>query len=313
MAAVSPAIGASAVRHLLHILRFTLLVSLTAAILLPTPAAARSGAIAGTDKMRVAEARLLKDVNRIRVRAGLKPLRLDRRTSQVARARSADMAAKRYFAHVEPDGDDAHRLLRRRHIGASSVTENIGHTYGLSLRAGSNRMAKWWFRSPPHRQQMLARNANYIGIGIARRGNRLTYTAIFTRSRDKTKPRVVVKRAAAGGDGTYVTVAWRGVDPQLATGTAGVRSYELEQFTPASGWRKVGRNIRTSRRSFWAPSDVERYVRIRAVDRVGNIGPWSYARIEASGDQPKREALSSTVRADSGGFMHTPLRSAAQR
>ena len=162
--------------HPRHLLRYLLLVVLAAATVLPAPAAAGCGTVVGTEKMRAAEARLLRDVNRIRVRHGRKPLRLDKRTSHVARARSSDMAAKRYFAHVEPDGDDAGRILKRRGIGASEVTENIGHTVGLTLLEGSRRMATWWYRSRPHPVQMLARDINYVGLGVARRGSRITYT-----------------------------------------------------------------------------------------------------------------------------------------
>jgi uncharacterized protein YkwD len=255
------------------------LAALVAAILLPAPAAAGNRSVVGTDKLAAAEARLLKDVNRIRVRNGRKPLRIDRRTSQVARARSSDMAAKRYFAHIEPDGDDARRILRRRDIRATEATENIGQTFGLTLKQGSNRMAKWWYRSAPHRRQMLARDINYIGVGIARRGSRFTYTAIFTRSRDKTDPRVVIDEATRSSDGSQVTVDWHGVDPKLATGTAGIKRYDLEHFTPTGGWGPVGGDQRRSERSFWTSGTGDRHLRIRAVDKAGNVGPWAYTRI----------------------------------
>jgi uncharacterized protein YkwD len=271
-----------------HSLRYVLLVAFAAAILLPTQVAAGNRSAVGTDKLRAAETKVLRDVNRIRVGNGRKPLRLDRRTSQVARARSLDMAAKRYFAHVEPDGDDARSLLRRRDIPATSVTENIGHTYGLTLKAGSKQMAKWWFRSPPHRRQMLARDNNYIGIGIARRGSRLTYTAIFTRSRDKTDPRIVIDETTLSDDGTQVTVDWHGVDPQLATGTAGIRGYDLERFTPLDGWGPVSGSTRGSERSFWRLGNVDSHVRIRAVDKAGNVSPWAYTHIETTEYRSRR-------------------------
>jgi uncharacterized protein YkwD len=266
-------------RDPLHVLRFVVLAALAAAILLPAPTAAENRFSVGTDKLRAAETRLFKDINRIRVRNGRKPLRLDRRTSHVARARSSDMAAKRYFAHVEPDGDDARRILDRRDIHATSVAENIGQTFGLTLREGSNRMAKWWYRSPPHRLQMLARDSNYIGIGIARRGSRFTYTAIFTRSRDKTDPRVVIDEATRSSDGSQVTVDWHGVDPKLATGTAGIKRYDLEHFTPTGRWGPVGGDQRRSEWSFWNLGTGDRHLRIRAVDKAGNVGPWTYTRI----------------------------------
>jgi uncharacterized protein YkwD len=258
---------------------------LAAALVLPTPVAASDRAVVRTPKLRAAETRLLKDINRIRRRNGRKPLRLDKRTSSVARARSSDMAAKRYFAHVEPDGDDARRILRRRAISASEVTENIGHTVGLSLKAGSNRMATWWYRSRPHRIQMLARDINYVGIGIARRGSRFTYTAIFTRSRDKTGPRVVIDetswRPVAGG--WQVTLDWHGSDPKLAVGTAGIRRFELERRSELDGWDRVGGDPRRSQRSIGLVGGGEQRFRVRAVDKAGNKGPWVYAQVRVPG------------------------------
>jgi hypothetical protein len=233
--------------------------------------------------MRAAEARLLRDVNRIRERHGRKPLRLDKRTSHVARARSRDMAAKRYFAHVEPDGDDARRILRRRGIDVSEVTENIGHTVGLTLLEGSRRMSAWWYRSRPHREQMLARDINYVGLGVARRGSRITYTAIFTRSRDKTRPRVRIEEAVwtpADAGRSQVILDWHGVDPRLATGTAGIRRFDVERHTPLGTWERVGGDPRRSRRSIRAFGSGEQRFRVRAVDKAGNVGPWAYARID---------------------------------
>jgi len=269
-----------------HLLRSVVPAILAVAIILPVPSFAAAAAdhrtVVATDKMRAAEARLLKDINRIRARNGRKPLRLDKPTSHVARARSSDMAAKRYFAHVEPDGDNADRILGRRDISATEVTENIGHTIGLTLKQGKSRMANWWYRSPPHRRQMLARDINYLGIGIARRGGRFTYTAIFTRSRDKTSPRVVIDEATwlPNDDGSKVSIEWHGVDPQLATGTAGIKRYEVERLTRLGGWQRVDRDPGRSKGTFRTPAKGDQRFRIRAVDRAGNIGPWTYTRID---------------------------------
>lgn len=262
-------------------LRYVLLAALAAAVLLPAPAAAGTRAVVATDKMHVAEARMLTDINRIRRRNGRKPLRLDRRTSHVARARSLDMAAKRYFAHREPDGDRAPDILGRRGISASAVMENIGHTVGLTLRSGTSRMADWWYHSPPHRRQMLARNVNYVGIGIARHGSRFTYTAIFTRSRDKTSPRVVIDQATwqPSDMGSQVTVTWHGVDPQLATGTAGIKRFEIQQRTGLGEWTPVEGHPQRSKRSFRTFVTGDQLFRVRAIDKAGNVGSWTYTRV----------------------------------
>lgn len=264
-----------------RLLRYALLAALALAVMAPSPAAAGDRTVVRTDKMRAAEARILKDINRIRVHNGRRPLRLDRRTRSVARARSSDMAAKRYFAHVEPDGDNAKRILSRRHIGASEVTENIGHTIGLTLRQGTKRMANWWYHSPPHRRQMLARDINYVGIGIARRGGRFTYTAIFTRSRDKTSPKVVIDETTwrPSGAGAQVTIDWHGIDPRLATGTAGVKRFEVQRSTPLEGWRGVDGKSRISKRSLSTYGTGVQRFRVRAIDRAGNVGPWAYTRV----------------------------------
>lgn len=275
-------------RDPLRSLRFVVLATFAAAILFPSAAGADSRTVAGTAKLRAAETRVLRDINRIRVRHGRRPLRLDRPTMHVARARSRDMAAKRYFAHVEPDGDDARRILGRRHIPAQSVTENIGHTVGLTLKRGSRLMATWWYRSAPHRRQMLARRINYVGIGIARRGSRHTYTAIFTRSRDKTEPHVAIQAATVSEDGGRVTIDWRGGDPKLAVGTAGIRRYDLQHLTPFRGWRPIGLDVRGTKLSFRRlGGGGDPLVRIRAVDGAGNVSPWAYARIELA-DRPPR-------------------------
>ena len=270
-------------RRTLDIFRYALLAALAAAILFPGPAAAaHKPTVSGTAKMRDVEARLLQDINRIRVRHGRKPLRLDKRIGRVARARSHDMAAKRYFAHVEPDGDNAKRLLGRRDIGASEVTENIGHTVGLTLREGANKMATWWYHSPPHRRQMLAKDINYVGIGVARRGSRFTYTAIFTRSRDKTEPKVFLEDAKwrPKGGGAAVTLDWSGNDPKLARGTAGIKRYDVERLTPMGGWTRIGRDPQKSEGTFRTPAAGDQRFRIRAVDKAGNVGPWTYSHVD---------------------------------
>ena len=269
-------------RHPRIQLRYVLLAVLVTAAGLPAPAAAADRSLAGTDKLLAAEARLLKDVNRIRTRSGRRPLRLDQATSAVARARSADMAAKRYFAHVEPDGDNAKRLLGRRDIGAAEVTENIGHTVGLTLREGASKMVSWWYHSPPQRKQMLAKDINSVGIGVARRGSRFTYTAIFTRSRDKTEPKVFLEDMSwrPKGGGAAVTLDWSGNDPKLARGTAGIKRYDVERLTPMGGWTRIGRDPQKSEGTFRTPAAGDQRFRIRAVDKAGNVGPWTYTHVD---------------------------------
>lgn len=267
-----------------------MLAALAAAILLPAPATAADDVVVATDKMATAETRLLREINEIRAMNGRAPLRLDKRISHVARSRSLDMAAKRYFAHTEPDGDEAEDIIDRRDIEAKEVSENIGHTVGLTLKAGSSRMADWWYHSPPHRVQMLANDVNYVGIGIARHGSRFTYTAIFTRSPDKTSPRVVIdaKRWYSGADGSEIVLDWHGVDPRLATGTAGIKRFEVQRITSLGDWARVETDPHKSKMKLRIFGSGDQHVRVRAIDKAGNRGPWKYARFDLPDTLPSR-------------------------
>ena len=272
-------------------LRYLVLAALAAATLLPaSTAAAADGAVVATDKMAAAEARLLREINEIRAMNGRTPLRLDKRTSHVARSRSLDMAAKRYFAHTEPDGDEAEDILDRRDIEAREVTENIGHTVGLTLKAGSSRMADWWYHSPPHRVQMLAKDVNYVGVGIARHGSRFTYTAIFTRSPDKTSPRVVIdaKRWHSDADGSEIVLDWHGVDPKLATGTAGLKRFEVQHLNSLGHWTRIEADPQKSKLRLRILGSGDQHLRVRAIDKAGNRGPWKYAHLDLPDSLPSR-------------------------
>jgi hypothetical protein len=131
---------------------------------------------------------------------------------------------------------------------------------------------------------MLARDVNYVGLGVARRGSRVTYTAIFTRCRDKTEPRVVIEEATwrASEEGLAVAIDWQGHDPELAVGTAGIERYEVQRFSVPDGWGDVAADPRRSEFALPAPGTRDEHLRIRAVDKAGNIGPWAYTRLRMS-------------------------------
>lgn len=103
-------------------------------------------------------------------------LQLDDTLTAVARARAADMAARGYFAHVNPDGYGSNALVQQAGYvlpawWGNSTTAN----YVESIAAGHAAPGDtWndWMNSTPHRQHLLAENGFYanqtnFGVGFA--------------------------------------------------------------------------------------------------------------------------------------------------
>ncbi len=118
-------------------------------------------------------------------------LRLDEELSRIARGHSADMARRRFFAHVNPDGKDATARGKRagyvcRKVDGTSFTEGLaeniyqGSLYSSIRITGTSQAYDWysfddlaeepvkgWMNSPGHRRNILDRNFGGEGIGIA--------------------------------------------------------------------------------------------------------------------------------------------------
>lgn len=108
-----------------------------------------------------AEQAIVDAMNRERARHGLRPLRLERRLSLAAHDRAEDMFAKRYFNHVSPDGINPFTWVTRRGYRYSTIGENLA----LGLRS-SDSIVDGWMRSPGHRQNILTRDFDEVGIAI---------------------------------------------------------------------------------------------------------------------------------------------------
>jgi uncharacterized protein YkwD len=98
---------------------------------------------------------------------------LDARLSQVARARATDMAKRRYFSHVNPDGNGPNTLVRAAgfplpaHYSTARPANSIE-----SIGAGyANAAAAWagWMDSSGHKTHLLATDSFYrdqVAYGI---------------------------------------------------------------------------------------------------------------------------------------------------
>lgn len=96
------------------------------------------------------EGRLHALVNQRRSVIGCLPLTWHAPSAAIAEDRSADMIARRYFDHVNPDGRTVFDQLSEAGIGArGNIAENIALT-----QAGPSAVLELWRDSPPHRKNL---------------------------------------------------------------------------------------------------------------------------------------------------------------
>ncbi|HWS90251.1 MAG TPA: CvpA family protein [Pyrinomonadaceae bacterium] len=112
------------------------------------------------------EAQMLELVNREREAAGLKPLAPDPELTEVARAHSADMFARGYFAHVSPDGLDPFDRMQRAGVVFRTAGENLA--LAPTVRVAHTGL----MNSPGHRANILRPAFGRLGVGIVDGGYR---------------------------------------------------------------------------------------------------------------------------------------------
>ena len=139
----------------------------------PSALAARAcesaNATAGKASNRTIVRATLCVLNAERARAGLRPLRLNKRLSEVSRRHAQDMARRNYFSHDTLGGGSF--LDRIRHSGYLNgahrwlVGENLA--WGTRRNSAPSGVAHLWMNSPGHRANILSPTFHEIGIGVA--------------------------------------------------------------------------------------------------------------------------------------------------
>lgn len=107
-----------------------------------------------------AETRMLILVNNERTSRGLKPLKLNEKARDVARAHSVDMFARGYFSHVDPDGHDPFQRMEAAGISFQSAGENLALAPTLDMAHNG------LMNSPGHRANILSKDFDTVGIGV---------------------------------------------------------------------------------------------------------------------------------------------------
>jgi uncharacterized protein YkwD len=134
--------------------------------------------------MTAIKSRLLVLVSEERARAGAKTLRLDPQLIDAAQAHSDDMARKRSFDAMNPDGNLAVNLLLRDPRFGGFVAENSAAQYfsparGMDPDTLAQGFLQIWLASPSHRLNVVYRDFDRAGIGIAVSGNTIYAATVF--------------------------------------------------------------------------------------------------------------------------------------
>lgn len=119
-----------------------------------------------TDSSVVAyEKEVVRLVNEIRVKNGLRELTYDWELSRVARIKSQDMRDNRYFSHTSPTYGSPFNMMRSFGIKYRSAGENIARG-----QATPSAVVNAWMNSSGHRANILSPSFTHIGVGYAADG-----------------------------------------------------------------------------------------------------------------------------------------------
>jgi uncharacterized protein YkwD len=263
-------------------------VALTAAIALPvltagptqasaTPPPPPPGNITPASPARTTvEGYLRTWLNADRAARGLRPLRLDARLQDVARARAGALADEGLLSHTA--AGNLTSQLASRGVQWYAWGEDLGWSgYSWGYNAARS-LYLMWKHSPAHWALMMSVNFNYFGIGVGYRwtGGATYASIVFSDSRDHTRP--VPHMVGQWRSGTTVVFRWRGADVALQRRTSGLRSFDVQYRVDGTPWRiiKVGTTM-TSITLRGRAHGHYYWLRVRARDRAGNVSVWTSA------------------------------------
>lgn len=128
---------------------------------------------ASENKLSLTSDQIIKLVNQDRIEQGLSPLASNRQLSLAASSKAQDMIAKKYFAHISPDGTKPWQWMK-----------SLGYNYiyaGENLATGfsdAQDLTDSWMSSPAHRANILSPFYSETGLAVIQ-SNDTTYIVQF--------------------------------------------------------------------------------------------------------------------------------------
>lgn len=226
-----------------------------------------------------AEAYLLSLINDARKARGQVRLLWDVRLADVAQARSDDMAADSYFAHL-PKGE-LPAMLAAEGIEQYRWSEVIAWNKKARIMRSAETTVSLWRNSSLHWSMLMDKGFNYIALGVAQgRDGRYIWTGLLIKGPDLTPPRASIastKLSRASGGKRTVTVTWTGRDVPLSVLTSGLRDFRLQMKVGKKAWQTVTPwSTYTYGRLSLDVGKTYKF-RVRARDNAGNRSAWSAA------------------------------------
>jgi uncharacterized protein YkwD len=142
--------------------------------------------IADSNFQPAVEQAALEMINQSRRQHGLPSLSMDESLRSAARAHSRDMAQRKFFAHVDPDGRGLAERLRTAGVAFGYAAENLGWSAGYStpLDGVTANHSQMMGEVPPndgHRRNILNDRLRKVGIGVYTGADgKVYYTCKFT-------------------------------------------------------------------------------------------------------------------------------------
>lgn len=103
--------------------------------------------------------------NQARQQLGQQPLSSNTQLTSAAQAKAEDMAKKRYFQHVAPDGTTPWYYFEQAGYKYNLAGENLAIT-----NESAEAVVEGWLNSPTHRENLLNSQYGDMGIGVANFG-----------------------------------------------------------------------------------------------------------------------------------------------
>ncbi len=105
---------------------------------------------------------ILSLINNARKANGLTPYTLDKALTNVAQIKADDMVKNNYFSHTSSSYGSPFEMMQGFGISYKSAGENIAGNPSITDAVNS------WLASSTHKTNLLSKNFNYIGIGLAK-------------------------------------------------------------------------------------------------------------------------------------------------
>jgi uncharacterized protein YkwD len=127
-------------------------------------------------------------------------LKIDPLLVDVARKRSADMAAKGYFADAAPDGTTSASLVMDEDaqfqglLGVNMAAQHYRVQLGIKVDDFAHRFLDTWINSQSHKQNLVFPEYNRTGIGAALNGDTVYVTELFATDLGLPPPKLSAPR-----------------------------------------------------------------------------------------------------------------------